>query len=71
MFSCSPCVPVGGAGCVLLGGLELKMNLTVLGIGIDRMEILHRAKGGVDRLEILHSIASTLGRFPKVAFVKG
>ena len=34
VFSCSSCVPVGGAGFALLGGLELRLNLTVLGIGL-------------------------------------
>lgn len=46
MSSCSPCVPVGGAGCALLGGLELRLNLTVVGIGVDRMGILHPIEGG-------------------------
>ena len=31
-------------GCALLGGLELKLNLTVLRIGVDRVEILHPVK---------------------------
>ena len=44
MFSFSLFVPVGGAGCALLGGLELKLNLTVLGIGVDQVEILHPVK---------------------------
>ena len=46
VFSCSLCVPVGGEGCALLGGLELRLNLTVLGTGADRMEILHPVKSG-------------------------
>ena len=45
-FFCLPCVPVCGAGCALLGGLELKLILTVLGIGVDRMEVLHPVKRG-------------------------
>ena len=44
VFSCSLCVPVGGEGCALLGGLELRLNLTVLGIGVDRVEIIHPVK---------------------------
>ena len=46
MFSCSRCVPVGGAGCALVGGIELRLNLTKLGIGVDRVEILHPVKRG-------------------------
>ena len=42
--SCSPCVPVGEAGCALLGDIELKLNLTVLEIGVDRVEMLHPVK---------------------------
>ena len=34
----------GGAGCALLGGLHLTLNLTVLGIGADRVEIIHPVK---------------------------
>ena len=44
VFACSPCLPVGGAGCALLGGLGMninKLNLTVLGKGVDRVKILH------------------------------
>ena len=48
VFSCSLFVPVGGAGCALLGEFELKMNLTVLGICVDRVEILHPVKREVD-----------------------
>ena len=44
VFCFSPCVPVGGAGCDNLGGLDLKLNLTVSGIGVDRVEILHPVK---------------------------
>ena len=58
----------GGAGCALLGGLELRLNLTVLGIGVDRVEIIHPVKRGVDRVEIFHSIAGMLGRSPRIAF---
>ena len=53
VLSFSPCVPVGGEGCALLGELELKLTLTVLGIGVDRVEMLHPVKREVDRVEIL------------------
>uniref|UniRef100_M4BSQ4 Uncharacterized protein n=1 Tax=Hyaloperonospora arabidopsidis (strain Emoy2) TaxID=559515 RepID=M4BSQ4_HYAAE len=33
VFPSSPCVPVGRAGCTLLGGLVSRDNLTVLGMG--------------------------------------
>ena len=46
MASCSPRVLVGGAGCALLGGLELKLNLTVLGIGVDWVNFFHSVKHG-------------------------
>ena len=56
--SWSPCVPVAGAGWALLGGIELKLNLNVLGIGVDRVEMLHpvrrrcgpRGNASLDRL---------------------
>ena len=41
VFSCITCVLVGGADCALLGGLMLRLNLTVIGIGVDRVEITH------------------------------
>ena len=37
----SPCVPVGRSGCTLLGGLDLMLNLTVVEIGVYRVEIPH------------------------------
>ena len=33
-------------GWSFLGGLELKLNLTVLRIGVDQVEILHPVKRG-------------------------
>ena len=47
VFSCSPCVTVGGTGCALHDGLKLKLNLTVLEIEVDRVEIFHPVKCGV------------------------
>ena len=44
-FSCSRCEPIGEAGCAIFNGIELKLYLTVLGIGVDRVEILHPVKG--------------------------
>ena len=35
-------------GCALLGRLELRLNFTDLGIGVNRMEILHPVKRGVE-----------------------
>ena len=66
----SPCVPVGGAGCALLGGLKLKLSLTVLWIGVDRVEFRHPVKREVDRVEILHSNACILRRSPSVACIR-
>ena len=49
MFSCPPCEPVGRDGCALQSGLELRLNLLVLVIGVDRVEIIHpiKRRGGL------------------------
>ena len=43
VVSCSRCEPVGGAGCALLGGLELKLSSTVFDIGFDRVKSFTRS----------------------------
>ena len=44
--------------------------MTVLGIGVERMESLHPVKHGLDRVELLNSIACILDRSPRVVFVQ-
>ena len=58
MSSCSPCILVGWAGCAVLGGLELRINLTILGIGVDRVEHLHPTKrrNGLSKISSLDRV---------------
>ena len=61
----STLLPVCGAGCALLDGLELKLNLTILGIGVDRVKIIHPVKrrGGLGGNSSLDSVyASALSQ---------
>ena len=70
MFSCSPCEAVGGAGGTLLGGLELKQNLTFFD-RVDRVEILPRSNVGWIECKFFTRSSVYLGALPESPVFKG